>query len=104
MPYQLHCAPLVLQTLDELDKAMLLDERLDDNTLDDERNDDGGAIDEDERSEDERTDEDGANDEATLDLTDADELLPPQIAPVTTGVSIAPLPFTCIPNEIVWPG
>lgn len=32
------------------------------------------------------------------------ETVPPQIAPVTAGVSTAPLVFTCIPKLTVWPG
>lgn len=85
MLYQLHCALLVLHAVDELDTAMLLDERLDDSTLDDERIDD----------EDERKDDESNEDETTLDFTeDADETLPPQIAPVTAGVSTAPLVLT----------
>lgn len=92
MPYQLHCALVVLQPVDELDNATLLDERLEDTTLADERIDDDAAIDE------------GAidEDETTLDFAeDTDEALPPQIAPVTAGVSTAPLVLTCTPKETV---
>ena len=35
---------------------------------------------------------------------DAEDVLPPQILPVTAGVSAAPLVFSCIPNETVCPG
>lgn len=96
MPYQLHCCPLLAQPIDELDDDKLLDERMEeDNTLDDDR------IEED----DERTDEDGILDETTLeDTADADEPAALQIAPVTTGVSTAPLVLTCIPKDIVCPG
>ena len=86
MPYQLHCALLLLQACEELDDEILTtEERLDvGSELDDERNDDETILDE--------------------RLVVTDDALPPQIAPVTTGVSIAPFPFTCNPNEIVCPG
>jgi hypothetical protein len=48
--------------------------------------------------------EDDLLDEITLDGVDDTAELPPQIAPVTTGVSIAPLAFTCIPKTTVCPG
>jgi hypothetical protein len=38
---------------------------------------------------------------ATLEDVDT---TPPQIAPVTAGVSTAPLVLTCIPKATVWPG
>jgi hypothetical protein len=87
VPYQLHCAVVLLHGVDELDEARLLDERIDDgNELLD------VAIDEEERT----------DDEITLErLVETDELPAPQIAPVTRGASIAPLPFTCTPNETV---
>jgi hypothetical protein len=44
---------------------------------------------------DELIDEEREDDEATV---------PPHIEPVTDGVSIAPLPLTCIPNVRVCPG
>jgi len=74
----------------EEDNAMEDDDRIDD---EDERIDD-----EDERTDEESTDEESTDEESTdetLDLlVDADELIPPQIAPVTMGVSIAPLALT----------
>lgn len=96
---------------------MELDERT---LLDDERSDEDTTIEDDERVEDteERLDEDDERIEEDEDRTDDDtsvELLdllvdtedtaPPQIAPVTAGVSIAPLlAFTCTPNATVCPG
>lgn len=78
MPYQLHCEPLLAQLLAELatDEPGVLD-------LDDELT---GGVDE------------------LLELGAEDAGVPPQILPVTAGVSAAPLVFTCIPNETVWPG
>jgi hypothetical protein len=76
---------------------MELDERIEELELtseDEERSDE----------DDERTD-DGALDETTLDETaEADEPAALQIAPVTTGVSTAPLVLTCRPKETVCPG
>lgn len=46
MPYQLHCAPPVLQALDELGKATLLDELLDEGTRLDEDERLEGAVEE----------------------------------------------------------
>ena len=88
MPYQLHCWVAAQADADELDSARLLEERIDDDSaLDDERLDDG------------------AEDETTLELlVDTDEVLAPQIAPVTAGVSTAPLVAICNPNETVCPG
>ena len=120
MPYQLHCCPVLaqlLEELDELDEGKLLD-TTDEATLLDERLLDVTVLDDDERIDDEATEdgaedatEDGADDETTLDFTedadeteDAEEAAPPQIAPVTTGVSTAPLVFTCIPNDTICPG
>jgi hypothetical protein len=82
--------------------ALLLDERLDDTK---EPRDDL-AIDDEERVDeaDDRIDE-GALDETRLDETAAaDEPAALQIAPVTTGVSTAPLVLTCIPKDTVCPG
>lgn len=93
MPYQLHCdtAAQTELTLEETDD--LLDELT---TEDDSCNEE-----DDERDEvaiEDGVTEDGALDERTLDATDDTA---PQIAPVTTGVSTAPLVFTCKPNETV---
>lgn len=91
MPCQLHCC-----TPEQADVDELLDERM----LDESKLDEDERIDEDE----ERTD-DGSGDEITLERTeDATELGAPQIAPVTTGVSTAPLVVTCIPKDAVCPG
>ena len=93
MPYQLHCCGPE-QRADELDDERLLDVT---------------TLDEDERIDDDETDE-GAEDESTdedteLDLTEeVDELLPLQTAPVTTGVSTAPLVLICKPKDAVCPG
>jgi hypothetical protein len=66
--------------------------------------DEEGSNDDDEEREegaiDDATDE-GALDERRLDATDE---AAPQIAPVTTGVSTAPLVFTCTPKDTVFPG
>lgn len=102
MPYQLHCGALAQADETLEDTELLLDKRLDDtNELKDEL-----TIDEEERSDedDERID-DGALEETRLDETaEADEPAALQIAPVTTGVSTAPLVLTCIPKETVCPG
>jgi hypothetical protein len=91
--------------------ALLDDERTEDEitaTEDDDRIDDTDERTDDEDEErmddDERT-EDGTDE--TLDLlVDTDEdVTPPQTAPVTAGVSIAPpLAFTCKPKTAVCPG
>lgn len=87
MPYQLHCAPAEVHVLTELDEATLLEERSDDEATSDE--------------DDERNDE-ATTEDTTLDL--AEDAVPPQIAPVTTGVSTAPLVLTCTPKEMDCPG
>ena len=94
MPYQLHCATaahteLTLEESDDLLDELTIDDE--DCNEDDER--DEGATDE-------GATEDGALDDRILDATDE---AAPQIAPVTTGVSTAPLVLTCIPNETVCP-
>jgi hypothetical protein len=92
VPYQLHCCALA-----QTDEATELDKLL--NTLLDERTDEDGAI------EDEGTLEDEILDGITLDRTeDATELWAPQTAPVTTGISTAPLVLTCTPKDTVFPG
>ena len=90
----MHCATAAQSELTLDDTDDLLDELT---------NDDEGCIEDDERNEgaaDEGATEDGALDERILDATDE---AAPQIAPVTTGVSTAPLVLTCIPNETVCP-
>lgn len=87
-PYQLHCCTPEQTDADELLNARLLD----DNTLDD-----------DER-EDEDSTEDCTDDDTTLERAEDAAELVPQIAPVTTGVSTAPLVATCNPNDTVCPG
>jgi hypothetical protein len=86
----LHCWIPEQADVDALLAERLLDEtRLDESRLD----------------EDERKDDEGNEDETTLErIDDADEVLPVQIAPVTAGVSTAPLVLTCTPKETVWPG
>jgi len=97
--------PLALLELPaiELDERKLLDEerREEDKAIDDDEridDEDERIDDEDERTDEESTDEEITDEESTdetLDLlVDADELIPPQIAPVTMGVSIAPLALT----------
>jgi hypothetical protein len=98
VPYQLHCCALA-----QTDEATELDELL--NTLLDERIDDDERTDEDGAIEDEGTLEDEILDGITLDRTeDATELWAPQTAPVTTGISTAPLVLTCTPKDTVFPG
>ena len=76
---------------DDDERTVDTEERIDDN--EDERIDDDG----------ERTDDDNADE--TLDLlVDTDDVLPPQIAPVTVGVSTVPFALTCKPNATVCPG
>lgn len=88
MPYQLHCALVVVQACDELDDTTLLDELLE-----------GTRLDEDERLE-------GMEEEEVDLLVVTDELvtLTVQVAPDTMGISIEPSLLTCTPNETVWPG
>lgn len=77
------------ERIEELEFTSEDEERIDD---DDERTDDG-ALDE------------TILDETTLDETaEAEEPAALQIAPVTIGVSTAPLVFTCTPKETVFPG
>ena len=87
-PYQLHCCTPEQTDADELLNGRLLD----DNTLDD-----------DERTT-EEIEEDCTDDETTLERAEDAAELVPQIAPLTTGVSTAPLVATCIPNDTVCPG
>lgn len=83
MPYQLHCWGRPLGHANEELEERLLDVT----TLED----------------DERTDE--AKDDEAKDLADdADDVVPLQIAPVTAGVSTAPLVATCTPKDTVCPG
>ncbi len=102
MPYQLHCG-LLAQTdeateLDEL-LNMLLDERIDD---EDERTDEG-VLEDKGILEDEMLD--GILEGATLEeMADEEDPAALQIAPVTRGISTAPLVLTCIPNDTVCPG
>ena len=51
-------------------------------------------------------DDDDVRDDDVLEgvTLDDQETALPQIAPVTAGVSTAPLVFTCIPKATVWPG
>lgn len=67
---------LLLELMDKLESDTLLDERDDKLTLD----------------------------ELILDGLTLDREDEPQIAPVTTGVSIAPFALTCIPKVMVCPG
>lgn len=84
--------------LERLEEERLDEERLDERTLDRLEDD---KLDDDKLDVDERTDDE----EATLDFTDdAEEALPPQILPVTSGVSTAPLVFTCTPKDAICPG
>ncbi len=95
-------SPLLL----ELDERELLDEeRIDEDTIteDDERLDDDTTTEDDERIDDEEDERIDDEDERT-DEGVTEDVLPPQIAPFTTGVSIAPFPFTCTPNATVCPG
>lgn len=91
MPYQLHCWTPEQADVDELLEGRILDE---------------SGLDDDERiDEDDERAEDGSEEDITLDrVEDAVELAARQIAPLTTGISTAPLVTTCMPNEIVCPG
>ena len=79
--------------LELTEERLLEDEDIDEVTDDEERIDD----DEEERMEDTTLDD-------RLDIDDADEPPLPQIAPVTTGVSTAPLVLTCTPKDATCPG
>lgn len=97
----MHCAAAA-QTELTLEET---DDLLDELTADEE----GCNDDEDERDEGATEDgaaEDGATDDGTLDerTLDAADEVTPQIVPVTTGISTAPLVLTCIPNDTVCPG
>ena len=72
----MHCEPVLAQLLAELamDEPGTLDEEL------------AGGVDE------------------LLELDAEEAGLPPQILPVTAGVSAAPLVFTCMPKDTVCPG
>jgi len=107
VPYQLHCWPLLAQALDATLEATLVEERLleaTDNELEERTELDETTLDDATLDLEEATldlDEETTLD-TTLDLDDeADETAPLQTAPVTTGVSTAPLVVTCRPKLAV---
>ena len=92
--------------MDETLDAIELKERINELELDERIEELELITDDEERGDedDERTD-DGTLDETILDDTDeADEPAGLQIAPVTIGVSTAPLVLTCNPKDTVCPG